>query len=312
MTIEQRLIAIFILPVLLDRAGNGLPSTIVEVYAVVDGQLGIIGKTVSGEADRRTRKPQGYYRVSVPSGKLIAAVSYNNDAWQPRLVKDVSGQTGDDHVINKVLLDRQGPVSFLPILEQVHQYQELYYLERELAGTFASAEDVRRSMRAKYQDRILSMPDPRRTNQQSPKQKEIVSRMTDEQRQVLSQKMDELFHLCGIPLHSYLQRSRWMTTYVSPGGDPVRAMVLLNGRSGTYQILGAARTLLDRGELSDIEIQPEGDRFLVTGKWKLGERKGYFRWATGPGVPASFEGEWGYKADRGPQGPWSGELIVER
>jgi hypothetical protein len=292
-----------------DRDGNGLAGTIIEVYAIVGGQLEVVGKTTSREEDTRTGKPRGYYHISVTSEQLISAVSYDNDAWQPRVVKDLSGRAGDNHVINKVLLQKQGPVGFLPILEQVHEYEELYYLERERVGSGTSGDAVQRAVRVKYEERIWSMPDPRRANLQPAKQQKIVEQMTDEQRRVLARKMDELFSLYGISMDGDLRQSRWDTTYVGPGGQRIRAVVTIDGQSGKYQIV-RGNQVIDTGQLYDIDIKHDGEAFSVSGKWHLGEARGYFRWRSKPKAAASFEGEWGYHPDRGPEGSWNGKRIL--
>jgi len=292
-----------------DRDGNGLAGTIIEVYAIVGGQLEVIGKTTSQGGDTRTGRPRGYYHVSVTSEQLITAVSYDNDAWQPRVVKDLSGRAGDNHVINKVLLQKQGPIGFLPILQQVHEFEELYYLARERVGPAVSAHEVQRAVRVKYEERIRSMPDPRRANLQPAKQQKIVEQMTDEQRRVLARKMDELFSLYGISMDGDLRQSRWDTTYVAPGGQRIRAVVTIDGQSGKYQIVSGNR-VIDTGQLYDIDIKEEGEGFSITGKWHLGETKGYFRWRGKPKAATSFVGEWGYNPDRGREGPWNGERIL--
>jgi hypothetical protein len=207
------------------------------------------------------------------------------------------------------LLQKQGPLRFLPILEQVHEYEELYYLERERAGSGVSGNVVQQAVRVKYEDRIRSMPDPRRVNLQPAKQQKIVDEMTDEQRRVLARKMDELFSLYGISIDDDLRQSRWDTTYVAPGGQRIRAVVTIDGQSGKYQIVSGNR-VIDTGQLYDIDIKREGEAISVRGKWHLGETTGYFRWRSNPKAATSFEGEWGYRPDRGPEGPWNGERIL--
>jgi hypothetical protein len=291
-----------------DRDGNGLAATTIEVYAVVGGQLEVVGKTTSREEDARRGKPRGYYRIEVASEAVITAVSYDNDAWQPRVVKDLSGRAGDNHVINKVLLQRQGPIAFLPILQQVHEYEELYYLERELAGSKMSVDQIGRAARIKYEDRMRSMPDPRRSSLQPAKQQQIVAEMTEEQRQVLARKMDELFSLYGISRDSDLRQSRWDTTYMAPTGQRVRAVVTIAGDTGKYEIVSGNR-VIDTGQLYDVTIEPDGDAFSLKGKWRLGETRGYFRWRSKSQSATSFAGEWGYQPERGPVGAWNGERI---
>jgi hypothetical protein len=207
------------------------------------------------------------------------------------------------------LLQKQGPIGFLPILEQVHEYEELYYLERERVGSGVSGDEIQRAVRVKYEDRIRSMPDPRRVNLQPAKQQKIVDEMTDEQRRVLVRKMDELFSLYGISVDGDLRQSRWDTTYVAPGGQRIRAVVTIDGQSGKYQIVRGNR-VIDTGELYDIDIKHDGEAFSVRGKWHLGETRGYFRWRSKPKAATSFEGEWGYHPDRGPEGPWNGKRIL--
>jgi len=308
-TLASPIHAVTIEGIVRDRDGNGLAATTIEVYAIVGGQLEIVGKTTSREEDTRTGKPRGYYRIEVTPEPVITAVSYDNDAWQPRVVKDLSGRAGDNHVINKVLLQRQGPVAFLPILQQVHEYEELYYLERELTGSKMPVDQIRRAARVKYEDRIRSMPDPRRSNLQPAKQQEIVAKMTEEQRQVLAGKMDELFSLYGISIDSDLRPSRWDTTYITAAGQRVRAVVTIAGNSGKYEIVSGNR-VIDTGQLYEITVEPDGEAFSLKGKWRLGETRGYFRWRSKPKTATSFVGEWGYQPDRGPVGAWNGERIL--
>jgi hypothetical protein len=249
---------------------------------------------------------------------VISDISYDHPAWQPRLVRDVSARAGDDQVIHKVLLDRQGPRRFLPILEQVHEYEDLYYMERELAGPGVAEVNVRQAARRKYLPRILAMPDPLRygadprpTAPRDPDrdpQRTIVSAMNSNQQGVLTRKIGELFELYGIPRLGALHLTQWETVYKAADGTPTRAVVQINNGTGSYDVYRNG-ALVARGELSKIEVS---DTFknTIAGRWKLGGLEGYFQWTFTAGQPDAFAGEWGYERQTGPAGEWKGQRTL--
>ncbi len=191
-----------------NRDGEGLLNTTIRVFAPVNGEVKEIAKTKSRES------PRGYYEVDVfPEGLIILAVGYDNDAWQARVVKNISGVSDDDHVINMILLNKQGPLKFLPILEQIHEYKELFHLELAVAGDRTPLSRVQARMRSRFKERILAMPDPRRSDSQPPKQREVIVALRPAQRRILAREMKELFNLYGIDIGSDLRNKRWDTTY---------------------------------------------------------------------------------------------------
>ena len=173
--------------------GEGLPNTIIRVFAEVDGEITEIATTTS------LQSPEGYYEVTVVPEGVITAVGYDNAAWQPRVVKNISGVDGDDHVIHKVLLSKQGPMKFLPILEQIHEYAELFHLQLAVDSDSESMSDIQSKMRSRFVDRIVAMPDPRRGQDQPQKQRGIIAEMKPEQQKILARELEELFQLYGLP-----------------------------------------------------------------------------------------------------------------
>ena len=217
--------------------GEGLVGAEIEVYAMVRGQLHQVAAAKSGQG--------GAYEVKVAGVDVISHISYEHPGWQPCLVCDVSARAGDDQVIHKVLPDRQGPERFLPILEQVHEYEVLYYFERELAGPGADDVTVRQATRRKYLKRILGMPDPLRygpdprptppADSRRDPQRDVISGMKPDEKAVLARKIGELFELYGIPRLGGLHLTQWETAYSAADGVPTRAVARI--------IMAPARTM---------------------------------------------------------------------
>jgi hypothetical protein len=281
----------------------------IEVYAVVGGRLKqvVAAKSVRG----------GAYNITVSDIDVISDISYDHAGWQPRVVRDVSARSGDDEVIHKVLLDRQGPKRFLPILEQVHEYEGLYYLGRELAGPDASEVSVRQAARKKYLSRILAMPDPlrhgpdpRTTPPADPDrdpQRAIVSKLRPDEQALLADKIADLFELYGIPRYGDLHLTRWKTTMVLSDGRPSQAFVtIVNGR-GNYSLV-RNNVQIGQGKLSKISVS-DSVKDTIEGSWATDSEKGFFQWTFVPGHPEQFIGNWGYDAQNGPVGQWQGLLT---
>jgi hypothetical protein len=267
-----------------------------------------------------TSGPGGAYKVKVAGVDVISDISFDHSGWQPRLVHDVSARTGDDQVIHKVLLDRQGPRQFLPILEQVHVYEGLYYLERELAGPGADKAAVSRAARGKYLERILAMPDPLRYGPDprpappaDPKrdpQRGIVKNLEPDQRALLDRKIGELFELYGIPRLGDLHLTQWEAAHSGADGVPTRDVVRIEDGSGSYDMYGKG-ALVGRGKLSNVKVSSVFTD-TIEGRWEFRGGKGFFQWRFGRDQYNRFTGIFGYNIQDGFVGEWNGQRTPWR
>jgi len=280
--------------------GDGLANTTVRVYAPVNGET---RKVAEQEADST-----GTYQIRINDGAVISAIEYDHPAWQPQVVQGLSGRAGDDHVINKILHNKQGPKQFVRILEQVHEYVELFHLQRELLGFNVPMERVQAALRDRFQDRILAMPDPRRVRFQPQKQKDIVAEMRLEHREILSRELGELFELYGIRATFDLHHSEWNTTYIT-NGTRMDTIARIDGDAGTNDLVENGRRV-PFGILSNITVTRVGAKIVVSGSWSLreGTERGYFRWEIDPKAPNTFTGVWGIDPNLAPLGSWNGKL----
>lgn len=160
----------------------------------------------------------------------------------------------------------------------------------------------------RFEERILAMPDPRRAVSQPAIQREVIAVLRPEQREVLSQEMEELFNLYGIANGSDLRNSRWDTTYLAADGQQRRSIVVINGATGKYGLVEGDR-LVQFGHVQNIEIYRDGDVLRIAGEWFVQGQKRYFEWIYSPNAGDEFKGEWGYRRGDPPSGWWNGRLI---
>lgn len=200
----------------------------------------------------------------------------------------------------------------------MHEYEGLYYLERELAGPDADEVAVRRAARRKYMKRILSMPDPlryrpdpRATAPADPDrdpQRTIVNDMKPDQQALLDRKIGELFALYGIPRLGDLHLTRWATAVILEDGLPAQAVVRIANGRGTYGLF-RNNVPIGQGSLSDVAVS-DTLKDTVEGHWTSGNSNGFFRWTFGPGQTGPFVGAWGHDPQNGPVGAWRGQRTA--
>ena len=162
--------------------------------------------TVTAEAangtalDSDVTGADGTYSLNVPSGNSIRRVIYNNPAWHVRLVEELSGRPGDNNVINKLLLDRNGPESFELIVDQIMIYDRLRIFDeysKAEAVDDAYLRQKERQLQAKYGDRVLRIPHPLRRRLQGPNQNAVIDGLTPAQRNVVNRLMGDLLFRYG-------------------------------------------------------------------------------------------------------------------
>lgn len=190
-----------------NREGAFQERTEVTAFAFVRGSLVLVGSDFTHDNPDTAETDPGFYRLDIrtPGVAVVASVRYDNHAWQPRLIRDLTGELAGGapikHVINKVLLDKRGPLTFLQILEQIHEYEQLFYLQMMLDKGLKSTEQTKLELRNRFKDRICSMPDPRRVLFQPAEQQAIIKNLKQADSSklpILSKKLHDLFELYGI------------------------------------------------------------------------------------------------------------------
>lgn len=152
--------------------------------------------TVTVEAERAGRiiatartDGQGEFAFSVDDGAPIDSISFFRTDRHPGFVENISGNRNAQEelsrvVINKVLFPRVGPEGYVRNLDQLLAYERIYYIS---IGRGIDKE----TLREKYADLLLGMPDP---SQDSPQ----LSGITPAQRRLLQKKRAEVFALYRI------------------------------------------------------------------------------------------------------------------
>jgi hypothetical protein len=99
-----------------------------------------------------------------------------------------------------------------------------------------------------------------------------------------------------------LQRSKWSSSYESFSGERIRATLVFNGESGSYDTGAGA------GELSNVEYKFKlGGGAEIKGNWSFGGSSGTFTFfVAGNSRPPMFSGAW---QGAGRSGGWNGRFI---
>lgn len=285
-----------------DEQGRPLSATI-EIEALVkDNSTGLTA------AHPAPVKPDGSYEVLVPldlPNQSILAVTYNGAALLPRNVQGISSQAGDDDVINMLMVPVYGTSRQVALQQQFAEYQSALSIEQSRAPPEVGNDQIIATFQKKYAAKLLALPDPNREEQFTSRQKEVLNRLPDQQRETLSNQLDGLFNLCDLSASRQLIPGKWKTTFSSPMG-PVEADVTLFGPSGEY----VNRETGAKGRLENVEVQEDNDnnKLVISGQWLLGGAEGTFRWESSLDEPESFRGTSRRKGSN-QTGKWDGEHV---
>lgn len=106
-----------------------------------------------------------------------------------------------------------------------------------------------------------------------------------------------------------LRNSSWDTSY-TVGGQRVRAIVTLNGDSGSYDLIDGNGNVLATGKLSGVAyamVDPKRGTFFIQGTWELDGQSGGFTFTASRNDPFRFTGSWTSGGRRG--GEWNGKYL---
>jgi hypothetical protein len=185
-----------------DNVGNRASRTQVRVYDAAGRRI-----AAASSAD------DGTYNVTVDTNSRSISVEFDNPSFHVRSVKALSTQTGDNHLINPVLLDRRGPASFELILEQMATYENLFWREYGSSPT----RETGREMHENYRDRIREMPDPRKAYALDAPQREVLGKLSPYQRRVVQYRL-ELLEYC----YDWLAVEKWRSGRSAPPAPDIQ------------------------------------------------------------------------------------------
>jgi hypothetical protein len=82
------------------------------------------------------------------------------------------------------------------------------------------------------------------------------------------------------PSRQELSQSRWNSTYTTPGGEAVDAVISFNGQSGSYRTSFGTGRLYDIQYGVDTQTNPGNPFFQITGSWSFLGEEGRFTLAS--------------------------------
>jgi hypothetical protein len=106
--------------------------------------------------DSVTTGPDGKYSLKYSNGPTITAIIYENSAWNPASIIEVSGNR--DHTINKVLRRVGSDLSTGAALDALTAYHAIYFVNGA-----AFSEPARNSLRLKYSYSLQALKIPEDT-----------------------------------------------------------------------------------------------------------------------------------------------------
>ncbi|MCA9070596.1 MAG: hypothetical protein KDA84_16815 [Planctomycetaceae bacterium] len=112
---------------------------------------------------------------------------------------------------------------------------------------------------------------------------------------------------CGIvmPEESFGQDLTYRTTYMTPGGNPIRADLTINGSNGTYRSYNQFGQLVGGGTVSNLQLTNFGGQMVMFGNWQFnGGGQGTLTFRFSQNL-RSFTGNWQF-AGGGPSRTWNG------
>jgi hypothetical protein len=142
-------------------------------------------------ADSRYDDEGDTFVVKVPARLGKVSVLFEDRPFHhPHLVTNLSTTPGDDHTINPVLRKTSGPASYDLIVEQIHIYEQVLFSE---VGANPKRETVL-EFKARYEGAIGQMPDPEKlkTYPAGSLQRQALTKMTAEQRSLVSFKLRQI------------------------------------------------------------------------------------------------------------------------
>jgi hypothetical protein len=246
------------------------------------------------------------YDIRVPALRAqdasIWTIEFSEDTRHPGSLCDISGPSMAEaprnsfvHKMDKILLPENGPVGYKRNVEQLLEYERLFY-DRTGEGVPANL------LKQKYGAKLIHLPDIF-DETDIPEIAGATSRAQNN-RESLWKLRYHVFDLYGVPLPELItqgfRRTTWNTTYTALDGRAISATMRLTGATGTYSLAGqnAAGTLSNVGYF----VQPNGD-ILIVADWSLNGIIGTVEFRVPSGNKNSFSGTW---VSGGQRGSWTG------